>query len=213
MPQRLNGIDIEGLTPLEPLDPARYDMDPVTPYDPEVHDFEIWLHSQLKNLTRNQRRYIIEYGYDQNPRAAAARAGMMSPPKSPAIDRILDYYAEHRAAKLQITADKVLYEVAMLAESSIEHYMINDEGNVCPAPGAPVGVMRAIQRIKRSVTIDKLGNKTYTCELQLWNKIEPLRLLGRHVGLFKEAMTLDGEITEIKRIERVIVDQRAEAPK
>lgn len=211
--RRIDGIDIEGLDPLPPLDPPRYDLDPVEPRTsaPGDDDFEMQLHEQLKSLPRAHRRYVIEYGYDHNPRAAAARAGLLNPPQSANIDRMLGYFDAHRAAKIAVTADRVVHEVAILAESSLDDYVISDTGQVRPAPGRPPSVMRAIQRIKRSVTIHQDGSQTYTIELQLWNKIEPLRLLGRHVGLFREAVDFQGEVTEIRRIERVIVGGASKA--
>ena len=114
--------------------------------------------------------------------------------------------------------DSVLHELSFLALSSIDHYLVDESGEVRLAKGAPEGAMRAIQSIKRrtSVRTDKDGNecRIHDVEIKLWDKPTPLALMGRHVGLFPSRMEHTGKdgmpVETITRIERVIVNTRSE---
>lgn len=100
--------------------------------------------------------------------------------------------------------------MSLLAMSRIDHYVVTDEGQLSLAEGAPDGAMAAVQSIKKKTKIfkDKEGNEThreYDVEIRLWDKPNPLKLTGRHVGLYPNKVELTGkdgapiEITEVKR--------------
>lgn len=80
--------------------------------------------------------------------------------------------------------------MAALAMSRIDHYIVDDNGQVQLAEGAPDNAMAAIQSIKRKKTVrqDTAGNITitYDVEIRLWDKPQPLKLTGRHVGLYPD---------------------------
>jgi phage terminase small subunit len=114
-----------------------------------------------------------------------------------------------------MSQDQVLQEMALLSHSRLEHYIIDDDGQVRLAEGAPDGAMGAIQSIKRKCTVkynDKTNEltKTYDVELRLWDKPTPLKLMGRHVGLFPDRVEITGKnggpVETVNKIERVIVD-------
>ncbi len=42
--------------------------------------------------------------------------------------------------------------------------------------------MRAVQSIKRKVTVKPNGDKVYDVEFRLWDKPGNLKLMGRHAG-------------------------------
>lgn len=74
------------------------------------------------------------------------------------------------------------------------HYVVDDDGQVKAATGAPDGVMRAVQSIKRRVVTRSRGEDTereVRVELRLWDKPGPLKLAGQHVGLFKDKVQHD----------------------
>jgi phage terminase small subunit len=130
------------------------------------------------------------------------------------VNALLDIMRAQREQRTNLTADSVLHEMSLLSNSDLSHYVIDDNGHVQLAAGAPEGAMRAIQSIKRKKTIkeDKDGNVTitYDVEIKLWDKPAPLKLMGRHVGLFPdkvELSTKDGKPLEVvTRIERVVVN-------
>lgn len=174
-----------------------------------------------------ERAFAAEYIIDLNATAAVLRAGcfdvssensaanagsrLLSRPKVAALVEILK---AQRLSRVNITADSVLHEMSLLSNSNIEHYVIDDDGQIKLAAGAPEGAMRAVQSIKRKKTVkeDKDGNVSivYDVELKLWDKPAPLKLMGRHVGLFPDKVEVSGKdgkpIEMVTRIERVIVD-------
>jgi phage terminase small subunit len=175
-------------------------------------------------LTPRQRAFVEEYLTDLNGSQAAIRAGY-SPTsahviateniRKPNIAAAIARGQAARANRVGITKETVLQEMAVLAMSSLDHYQIDDQGNVKPAEGAPDGVMRAIQSIKRSVTVAKDGSKTYHAEVRLWMKAEPLKLMGRHVGLFADRVEHTGKdggpIEQVTEIRRTIVRPNGKA--
>lgn len=149
---------------------------------------------------------------DESARNAGSR--MLGRPRVLALIEVLK---SQRLQRVNMTQDAVLHETSILSHSNINHYLIDDNGNVELAPGAPEGAMGAVQSIKRKKTIkeDKEGNViiTYDVELKLWDKPAPLKLMGRHVGLFPDKVEVTGAkggpIETVTRIERVIVDPKS----
>lgn len=146
-----------------------------------------------KKLTPRQARFVSEYLLDLNATQAAKRAGFSVRTAKAAGSRLLTFVAVAAAisegkkqteAKTGITRERVLAELELLAFSDVSHYLVSDAGNVDLAAGAPNGAMRAISAIKRRVTTDSEGGVTRETEVRLWNKPEPLKLAGKHVGLF-----------------------------
>lgn len=94
-----------------------------------------------------------------------------------------------RATESGITQARVLAETALLAFSDLTHYLVDDNGEVALAQGAPAGAMRALQSIKRRIITRGHGENAEVVrevELRLWDKPGPLKLAGQHVGLFKD---------------------------
>ena len=165
--------------------------------------------------------FVNEYLVDLNAAQAYIRAGFApTTPESAAAgaSRLLatdsvrlcvERGKAQRLARVQVTQDQVLQEMSLLANSDLTHYVIDDEGQVRLAAGAPDGAMRAIQKIKRKVKVylpkgDEPGHKEYDVEIWLWDKPSPLKLMGRHVGLFPDRVEHSGPnggpipITEIR---------------
>lgn len=102
-----------------------------------------------------------------------------------------------RAVEAGITRDRVLTELALLAFSDLTHYVVDDNGEVALAAGAPDGAMRGLQSIKRRITTRGTGEQrevTREVEIRLWNKPDPLKLAGQHVGLFKDKVEHSGDL-------------------
>jgi len=174
-----------------------------------------------------ERAFAREFVIDLNASAAVWRAGcfnvttdssagecgsrVLSRPKVKALISVL---SAQRASRTNLTADSVLHEMSLLANSDQSHYIVDDNGQILLTAGAPEGAMRAIQSVKRKKTIreDHEGHITitYDVELKLWDKPGSLKLMGRHVGLFPDKVQVTGKdggpIETVTRIERVIVD-------
>lgn len=111
--------------------------------------------------------------------------------------------------------------MTMLAESDVNDYVADENGNVRPAEGAPDDCTKAIKSIKRrfKTTISgKAGEETVvkTCdvEIQLWDKPGTLKLVGKHIGLFPDKMEHtgpDGGPIPVSMVRSIIVDPKEDA--
>ena len=163
--------------------------------------------------------FIQEYLVDLNIAKAAVRAGL-----APSTGYVLykdEFVAtrirtalEQRCVRTKMTQDVVLLEMSLVGLSRVNHYLVDEDGNLQLAPEAPEGAMAAVQSIKRKVTTrtDKEGDviRDVNVEIKLWDKNGPLRLMGRHVGLFPDRMEHTGvgggPIETVTKIEREIID-------
>jgi len=91
-----------------------------------------------------------------------------------------------RSVRTQITADRVLQELAIIGFSDARHYTLHEFGGVELGPNAPDVAMRAIASIKHRTRSDEDGNAIYEVEYRLWDKNAALSNLGKHLGLFTE---------------------------
>ena len=173
---------------------------------PRLHAF---VREYLTDL--NATRAYVRAGYSPSSADANAQRVMRIPKVARAIARA----QEQRARAVGVSQADVLHEMSLLSNSCIDHYLVTDDGHVQPAPGAPDGVMRAIQSIKRKthVHLDKEGSetgRTYDVEIRLWDKPQPLKLMGRHVGLFADRVEHTGKnggpIETVSKIERVVIE-------
>jgi phage terminase small subunit len=191
-------------------------------------DVELDVDAKALAQTCNEREWAFarEWVIDQNATRSIWRAGCfkVSSDESASVSgaRLLararvkaaiQILMEQRNARIGMTADSVVQEMALLSHSDITHYIVDDSGNVQLAAGAPANAMRAIQSIKRKKTVreDKAGTVTitYDVEIKLWDKPSPLKLMGKQHGLFPDKMELTGKngapLEVVSRIERVIV--------
>ena len=99
-----------------------------------------------------------------------------------------------RSERTGLDQDDVLRELALLARSSITHYVIDDYGHVSLADDAPAAAMRAVSSIKRIVRADENGNTTVTTELRLWDKVASLQMVGKHLGMFADRLKVEVDL-------------------
>ncbi len=154
-------------------------------------------------LTPKQERFVAEYLVDLNATQAAIRAGYSPQTADVQGPRLLGNVGvaaaiqvakEARNARTGITADRVLQELEALAFSDVDHYVIDDAGNVHLAEGAPALAKRAISSIKRKAWSDgEGGGHTVEVEYKFWDKPGQLKLAGRHVGLFADRVEVTGK--------------------
>jgi phage terminase small subunit len=152
-----------------------------------------------KELTEKQAAFVDEYLVDLNASAAAVRAGfsvksadkisselMGKTRVAAAIRKSLD----KRSARVEVTQDQVIRELAILAFSSIENYELRDE-LLRLVDGAPSTAMRAIS----SVTVEHIpqqdGEDRIKVKYTLWSKPEALKLLAQHLGMLIDKHQLE----------------------
>jgi len=156
-------------------------------------------------LTDRQAAFVREYLIDFRAAAAARRAGYRAKDIDSVASNLLKVSQVAAAvaagqakleAKSEISQVRVLKELELLAFSDITHYVVDESGNVRLAPGAPEGALRALSSVKHKVRSYGEGERAtveHDVEIRLWNKPEPLKLAGRHVGVkgFDEGRKLD----------------------
>lgn len=146
-------------------------------------------------LTDLQYRFVQEYLVDLQGSAAYKRAGYKAQGnaaeaiasrllRNAKVAAAITAEQQARSQRTHITQDAVLHEIALLQHSTIEHYQIDDHGNVVLTAEAPRDAMRAISSLKKK-TIHTEAATIYETEVRLWNKPASLRMGGEHLGLFK----------------------------
>ena len=146
-------------------------------------------------LTARQRRFVDEYLVDVNATQAAVRAGYSKRTARQAGQRMLtnvDIAAaivtamQARAQRTQITADRVLEELAVIAFSDIRDFALDGDGPLSVAPGAPASATRAVAAWQRQRVVQPDGATTTATKIRLWDKVAALRMLMQHLGLLVE---------------------------
>ena len=149
-----------------------------------------------KELTPKQQMFCKEYLIDLNATQAAIRAGYSAKTaewigpqllgKSHVAAKI-QAQMNKRAAKIEITADKVLQEIAKMAFANVQD-LYDEHGILRPISELPRDVAAAVQSVK--------VNLTEACavqEVKLWDKKGTLELLGKHLRLFSEKNAEDDD--------------------
>jgi len=158
----------------------------------------------LAGLDARERAFVQEYPVDFNATNAALRAkygnGNAASAKvqgvrlmqDPRVVEALLALLETRAERANIEAGALLEELSVIAFSNIDHYRIDDYGNVSLAPGAPDKAIRCVSKIKKKVRHikgkgdDERDEVIYETELSLWNKNEAINMAMKHRGMFIE---------------------------
>jgi phage terminase small subunit len=142
-------------------------------------------------LSPKQRRFVDEYLIDLNASAAALRAGYSAKSSRDIgqqliakthITAAITVAQAERAARVHLSQDAVLREIALLAHSDILDYTIDDHGDLQVREGLPRRVTRAVASLKKKITHTEAG-MMYETEVRLWNKPASLKLAADHLGL------------------------------
>lgn len=154
------------------------------------------------DLPPKEAKFVQEYLVDLNATQAALRSGYSAPSahttgwellQKPKVAAAIAEAKRRRVRKTRITQERVLHELALLAFSDFTHYEVDDEGKLTTVAGAPVGARRAVSSVKRKVRYGPDGTREVEIELKLWDKPGPLKLAGRHVGLFPDRIEVTGK--------------------
>lgn len=137
-------------------------------------------------LSLNATHAYREAGYRGTGNVAEAAASRLL--RNVKVAAAIETAQAARAARVQLTQDAVLEEIALLTHSDVRHYVIDDRGDVALRDGAPAAAMRAVASLKKKVTHTDYGI-TYETEIRLWNKPASVRMAGEHLGTFKPAST------------------------
>lgn len=147
-------------------------------------------------MTPKQQMFVKEYLIDLNATQAAIRAGYSAKNADvignqligkTLVSNAIQAAMEKRSTRLEITADKVLQEIAKLAFANLQDFY--DEN----------GSLKDIHTLPRDVAVALSSSKinlTEACavqEIKLHDKKGSLELLGRHLKLFTDKTEITGK--------------------
>jgi phage terminase small subunit len=151
-------------------------------------------------LTPKQAAFVREYLVDLNATAAATRAGYSERNAESIAYQLLQKTLvreaiaaamEERSKRTEITADRVLQELARMAFFDARRLFAND--------GSPLPVTEMDEDTARAVIgldVATIGNGEVgigqVLKLKLADKKGALELLGRHLGMWKDKTELTG---------------------
>lgn len=160
-------------------------------------------------MNLRQEKFVQEYLVDGNGTAAAIRAGYA--PKTAAwtackllkdkkIKAAIALGQRQLAAKIQITAERVIEELAAIGFADLGQ--LYKDGNLLPISELP-------EQIRRALAAVKVGQEGVV-EYRLWDKVAALEKLGKHLGLFgqKVDVKVTGEV-EFGDREQIVADLTA----
>ena len=152
-------------------------------------------------MTPKQKRFIEEYLVDLNATQAAIRAGYSKDTAysigcenltKPEIQEAINEAVTARSKRVEVTADMVVRELAMIAFVDIRQ-AFDADGNLLPIKDMPENVARAIggidlTQVKLLEGSDPDGEgqtlREQMAKLKLIDKKGALELLGRHLKLY-----------------------------
>lgn len=150
----------------------------------------------LRRLTDRQRQFVREYLVDLNGARAAVRAGYSrrgasqrgwALRRNPAVAAELETAMADRARLVGITAERVLFEIALLAFANILDYVEDGAGG---AGGIDLSRLTRDEAAAISaLQVDEYasgaaGGEVRRVRIKLADKSRNLELIGRHLGLF-----------------------------
>jgi phage terminase small subunit len=157
--------------------------------------------------------FVSEYLVDLNATQAAIRAGYGTTGnssavhanyllKNPKIRAEIEQQFKKRLERIELTQDRVVQELALVALSDILDYEVNEvTGRLVPLTNRRAS--RAVQsvKIKRRTWTDRDGNpeSEVTTEIKLWDKTKAIELLMKHMGMLNgsdDAGTSKGTVEE-----------------
>lgn len=172
-------------------------------------------------MNERQKRFADEYLIDLNAEAAAIRAGYSpryargNAHKLVANSCISAYIQERkqdRIERTEITQDKVIRELALIAFSNAADYaavvekqaVLNTEDGVTiplyDSDGNPV-MYRTVEPVltadltedqKKALSVIKKGRDGF--EVKPYDKVRALELLGKHLGMFTDKVEMSGQV-------------------
>jgi phage terminase small subunit len=165
-------------------------------------------------LTSRQSRFVEEYLVDLNGKQAAIRCGYSKVTAEAQASRLLrnvqvrvalEDALKARSKRTEVTADRVLNELAKIAFSNMKDYW--------PQPGERVDLSRldedrtaAIKEITIEEKVDRAGVLHRHIHLRLHDKIGALNSLARHLGLFTDRHVIENSIEY--RVTRMTSEER-----
>lgn len=158
-------------------------------------------------LTAKRKRFVDEWLIDFNGTQAAIRAGYSEKTAAATAARLLrnvniQNEISHRQRDLQkrteVTQDRVVKELARVAFADATDYACvetltyeNEDGTVSPVQIVSPKDTDTLSDDQRAA-IAGIKHGANGIEVKLHDKIKALELLGRHIGMFNDKLSLSG---------------------
>ena len=178
--------------------------------------------ARRENLTVRERLFVREYLIDLNAAQAAFRAGY-SPRRAytnthrvinrPRVKAVIEAAMAERARRLEITADKVLGEIALMGFANLMDYFTPQEDGTAYVDLSRLTREQAAGIAAIQVDEYKSGRGAAVrdvrkVKIKLADKLRSLELIGKHLGMFarktgengEEGKAADGELSNTERI-------------
>lgn len=156
-----------------------------------------------KMLTPKEAKFVAAYLETSNATEAAKRAGYRSAQgllKRPQIRKELKARMGKVMAKKEVTAERVVEELAKIAFANIDDF-VDDEYRVKPKPKRRA--MAAVQEVTTETFVDRRkdvddGDKedVKRVKMKMYSKLDALNSLGRHFGIFTDKVEVSGDLGE-----------------
>lgn len=173
-----------------------------------------------KKLTPKQQRFVEEYLIDLNATQAAIRAGSTAKRaeqagyeflRNPDVKAVIDAALKERSERAEITADRVLKEIAAMAfydpaefiaaSRELDHGedcregegIISMNGKRYAVVGitSPVDIMALPEKVRRAI-VGWGWDRNQNFTLKLADKSKALDQLARHLSLYNDKLELSG---------------------
>lgn len=146
-------------------------------------------------MNGRQAKFVQEYLIDMNATQAAIRAGYSERTaysqgqrllKDAEVQEAVNKAKAERLERTHFDQDQVLREVSVLAFSDIRNYVVNEDGSLGLAEGAPDQAMRAVSSVKQRSRVFRDGTIERSVEFRLWDKPAIVKLAAAHFGIPQE---------------------------
>jgi phage terminase small subunit len=176
----------------------------------------------MKELTAKQRLFVAEYMVDLNATQAALRAGYSKKTarqtgqenlSKPVISEAIAKATAERFQKLEITAAKVLQELARLGFFD-PRKLFNADGSPKPLHELDDDTASAVAGFEVVELFEGTGDQKKSIGLmkkfRLADKGQNLERLGRHLKLFTDRLEVSGQVT-VDFLDEILRSRRANA--
>ena len=158
----------------------------------------------MAKLSKKQQAFVDEYLIDLNATQAAIRAGYKRSEytdtnaakllENTRIAEEVEKAMAERSKRTGINKDRVIQELAKLAFVNAADVIDMESATVLP--GAKPEDLTCIQSVKVKRTT-KGKNVIEEREVRFYDKKSSLELLGRHLGMFKDKLEINGAVPVI----------------
>lgn len=154
----------------------------------------------MAKLNAKQQRFVDEYLIDLNATQAAIRAGYSVKTANEqgsqllaklSIQEAISKAMAERSKRTGVNQDRVVLELAKIAFVNANDLINPEDASI--RPHASRDDLACIQSVKVKQSLSDKGDLTER-EIRLNDKMKALELLGKHLGMFKDKVELEGDI-------------------